>query len=59
VGFLISYRGAFEGERAVIKLCLKLAALIVDAMILDDRGDEAKPDHKLCHALTNDKPLLS
>ena len=29
-------------EGAVIELVLKLAALVVDAVVLDDRGDEAK-----------------
>jgi hypothetical protein len=32
---------AHKGEGAVIELVLKLAALVVDTVVLDDRGDEA------------------
>jgi hypothetical protein len=34
--------GAAEGEGAVAKLFLELGALVVDAVFLDERGDEAE-----------------
>ena len=34
--------GALEGEGAVLELVVELAALVVDAVVLDDRGDEAE-----------------
>ena len=34
--------GALEGERAVVELVLELAALVVDAVVRDDRRDQAK-----------------
>ena len=43
----LSHLGARQRKRPVVDLVLELAALVVDAMVLDDRGDETKTVHML------------